>query len=180
MDRTHGYFSEDQNPVLLDVSASQTGTYSAVGIVSGCATYPKHVFISVRDPQVSLPADTTFCPETPWRIHLDAGDAITYRWDDGSHAPSREVNAGREYWIEVRDDINCTDSDTMFVTENAPSEIFFPNAFSPNDDNINDVFRPVPSDVTDYELVIFNRWGKLIFGLKTQMKGGTGNSRAAM
>ncbi len=45
-------------------------------------------------------------------------------------------------------------------------EVFLPNAFSPNGDGINDVFRPFFSPLpveADYELLIFDRWGALLF-----------------
>lgn len=48
-----------------------------------------------------------------------------------------------------------------------PTTIFVPNAFTPNNDGINDVFRPrgVALDTSEgaYELKIFNRWGQLIY-----------------
>lgn len=157
------YFSTEQYPVISAINFTQTGLYKARGIVSGCATHPASVFVDVRAPRVSLGNDTTFCPDDPWRIHLDAGDVVNYVWENGVRAPSREIKEGGLYWVEVRDDIGCTDRDSFVVTELCPSEIFYPNAFSPNDDGVNDVFRPVPTDVWNYELSIYNRWGKLIF-----------------
>ncbi|WP_366885059.1 gliding motility-associated C-terminal domain-containing protein [uncultured Chitinophaga sp.] len=39
-----------------------------------------------------------------------------------------------------------------------------PNAFSPNGDESNDVFRPkMYDDVHNYQLRIYNRWGSLVF-----------------
>jgi len=42
--------------------------------------------------------------------------------------------------------------------------LYAPNAFTPNADGINDVFRPVISgDPVDYSMRIFDRWGNLVF-----------------
>ncbi len=38
-----------------------------------------------------------------------------------------------------------------------------PNAFTPNNDGLNDDFNPRPVFVKDYTLRIYDRWGKLIF-----------------
>lgn len=39
-----------------------------------------------------------------------------------------------------------------------------PNVFSPNGDGYNDVFRPFPYDFVDHiNIVIFNRWGTIVF-----------------
>ena len=43
--------------------------------------------------------------------------------------------------------------------------LVFPNAFSPNQDGVNDSFYPVfPYAFSDYKLIIYNRWGKEVFG----------------
>ena len=44
-----------------------------------------------------------------------------------------------------------------------PVLIYIPNAFTPNNDGINDAFKVVISEVTRYELSIYNRWGELVF-----------------
>jgi gliding motility-associated-like protein len=42
--------------------------------------------------------------------------------------------------------------------------IFAPNAFSPNNDGLNDCWKATPeSSITNYELIIFSRWGDKIF-----------------
>jgi gliding motility-associated-like protein len=40
--------------------------------------------------------------------------------------------------------------------------LFVPNAFSPNNDGINDVFKPITFGIVSYELKIYNRWGQQI------------------
>ena len=41
--------------------------------------------------------------------------------------------------------------------------IFVPNAFTPNEDGINETFEPKMYNVESYKLHIFNRWGQLLF-----------------
>lgn len=41
--------------------------------------------------------------------------------------------------------------------------IYIPNAFTPNGDGNNDRFKPVVFNVYSYQLLIYNRWGELIF-----------------
>ena len=49
-----------------------------------------------------------------------------------------------------------------------PEEIYYyiPNTFTPNDDEINNEFKPIFSNgisPNNYSLYIFNRWGELLF-----------------
>lgn len=49
------------------------------------------------------------------------------------------------------------------ITLVRPLTLYFPNAFSPNNDGINDVFKPASLIKQDADLMIFNRLGKLIY-----------------
>jgi len=58
------------------------------------------------------------------------------------------------------DECGVCDDDT---TNNNTCFLIFPNAFSPNNDGINDLFKPLNRFVLDYSLKIFNRWGQKVF-----------------
>jgi gliding motility-associated-like protein len=50
-----------------------------------------------------------------------------------------------------------------------PCQLFVPKAFTPNGDGINDKFCPLTiCSFQHYELLIFNRWGELIFKTSNQ------------
>ena len=49
-----------------------------------------------------------------------------------------------------------------------------PNAFTPNNDGLNDVFKPVANNITLNDLQIFNRWGQIIFETSDINKGWDG------
>ena len=43
------------------------------------------------------------------------------------------------------------------------SNIFFPNAFTPNGDGINDSWSPIPFKIIKIKWQVFNRWGERVF-----------------
>ena len=59
----------------------------------------------------------------------------------------------------------CADSINHDVIIRAHTLLFTPNAFTPNEDGVNDVFYPngVHYADTGYELLIFDRWGEIIY-----------------
>ena len=64
----------------------------------------------------------------------------------------------------VSDGFGCSASAVVEINVLPISTLFVPNSFTPgNNDGINSVFRPVGTNLTDYRLAIFNRWGELIF-----------------
>ncbi|MEP7194911.1 MAG: gliding motility-associated C-terminal domain-containing protein [Saprospiraceae bacterium] len=68
-------------------------------------------------------------------------------------------------YLLVKDENGCLASDTLNIRINKKSgEIYFPNVFSPNGDNINDFFYPNGSDQVEIQwLKIYDRWGNLVF-----------------
>jgi gliding motility-associated-like protein len=56
--------------------------------------------------------------------------------------------------------------------------LYVPNAFTPNGDALNDVFNPQVynpcDDCTDYEFMVFNRWGELIYNTNNVNEGWNG------
>ena len=69
-----------------------------------------------------------------------------------------EQNVNFDYLVEH--------DDTLRVIFNEKDlTLFIPNSFTPNGDFNNDVFKPIadPSKVKDYQMLIFNEWGELVF-----------------
>lgn len=103
--------------------------------------------------------------------------ASSYIWFFQDVSPtSNEVNPSIEFprdvaaeypveLIAISDD-NCTD--TAYGIVRVIEEIIFyvPNTFTPDGDDFNDSFQPVFTsgfDPYNYKLLIFNRWGELVF-----------------
>ena len=57
----------------------------------------------------------------------------------------------------------CTDSITNTVIVSNDLQILMPNAFTPNGDNVNDVFKPIGVGIQKLQITIYNRWGELMY-----------------
>lgn len=65
------------------------------------------------------------------------------------------------YTIFTVDEHGCVNKDSTLIEVFLP--VYVPNAFSPDNDGINDVFLPVSGHLRNFEMQIYNRWGELIF-----------------
>jgi gliding motility-associated-like protein len=69
------------------------------------------------------------------------------------------------YQVLVTDENGCTAADQVTVFVKFKPDVYIPNAFSPNGDNINDIFMIYAGDRIDkiLELEIYSRWGESVF-----------------
>lgn len=61
------------------------------------------------------------------------------------------------------DDNGCEFSDTVWVRVEPEVRFWVPNAFTPNDDRLNDEWGPKAFGFSEYEIWVFDRWGKMMF-----------------
>lgn len=77
--------------------------------------------------------------------------------------PSPEVHGTETAMVYAWsiDDNGCKATDSLLVQ--VTGSIYVPNAFTPNGDGINEIFKAKGTEIKDFHLQIFNRWGELIF-----------------
>lgn len=56
----------------------------------------------------------------------------------------------------------CNDTNTYVIRLFDKSSIKLPNIFTPNNDGVNDIFRPIMEGIKSIHVVIYNRWGVLM------------------
>ena len=96
----------------------------------------------------------------------DFGDGQTTTVENPSH--SFPNNSAGSYIVTLfaYSEFDCVDSISTIIKVEEDMRIFVPNAFTPDGDKFNEVFSPVlDGDFNrfDYQLLIFNRWGELLF-----------------
>jgi gliding motility-associated-like protein len=57
----------------------------------------------------------------------------------------------------------CVDSFAIALTESCAGELYVPSAFTPDGDGMNEVWLVTGSDVLEYHLIIYDRWGVLVY-----------------
>lgn len=69
------------------------------------------------------------------------------------------------YVASYTDENGCYDSDSVFI--HYQPLVFIPNTFTPNNDalGINNVFKAEGGNIKTFEMLIFNRWGELVYTL---------------
>ncbi len=158
----------------------EVGAYDvSVEITSpiGCTTsdfYPNWIRIEEKPT-----ADFTFSPDMPNTFNKEISfndnstNAVSWQWDFAGLGAKFDRNPTftfpdtgmYEVILTVLHQSGCPDTARAIIDISPEVTLTFPNAFSPNNDAKNDVFRGIGvlDGVRDYQLSVWNRWGEMIF-----------------
>ncbi len=139
--------------------------------------YIDDVFVMrIDDVDWDLGDNADLCPGETITYSVAQNNA-TYLWQDGSTDSTYVASSSGTYWVEVTS--NCqTKRDSVVVStkDNCDNTIFFPNCFTPNGDNVNDVFTVAGSNLSYVNMKIYDRWGNLIFNSNSTNSAWNGNN----
>lgn len=158
----------------VNAAPSVSTTYTVTGInSSGCADTAQVTLTVVTNSQSAFTFQSEPCNSMVSFTDHSQG-VVDYLWYFGDGDSSMLSNPTHIYTLSgtyqivlvVNPGSNC--SDTSIVTFNYessdPGDVYIPNAFTPNGDFLNPVFRIYgPVDCLYKELQVFNRWGELIW-----------------
>lgn len=99
-------------------------------------------------------------------------DSAIYVWEPADSLscvdcpnPMANPSSSTTYRLTVDDGLGCTSSDTIRIEIELGKKVLMPNAFSPNNDGMNDVFSVITDssvkNVLDFR--VYNRWGQLLY-----------------
>lgn len=127
------------------------------------------------------------CPNEPITFTSSAeGRIVAHTWafGDGATAVIKDpthtyTGPGQQTTFPVRytvlDQYGCSKTAVKNVTIYTSCFLTLPNAFTPNADGKNDVFRVMNAvKAEDLEFTVFNRWGQVVFRTKNWRQGWDG------
>jgi gliding motility-associated-like protein len=102
---------------------------------------------------------------------------LTFKW---SHLNSLFLFLDNQkegiYSITVTDKKGCVIVASDTIQKKYCCNCYLPNSFTPNGDGLNDVFKAITpnTDISEYSLKIYNRWGQEVFSTKEMTTGWDG------
>ena len=172
-------YQNDPAPVLTYNTPGAYGAQLIVTTSNGCRdslridslffARPNPVADFSHDPEKVNIGDPTyrfFDESTP--------DVTNWTWRFGNSNLVNEENPNWtfnevgefEVMLRVANQYGCTDSIGGVVIVEGISEIWIPNAFTPNGDGLNETFFPKGTNLTEnvsIEVLIYDRWGNLVY-----------------
>lgn len=152
--------------------------------INGCGSLPAANTISINSaPPINAGPDKFIPPGSSTTLDATIANPGNYDffWTPSSFLNLTTVlnpvaNPDRKltYTIRASDKFtNCVASDSVVVTP--ITVIYVPNAFTPDNNGLNDVFKILGTDaVTDFNVRVFNRYGQTVFESSDKTKGWDG------
>jgi gliding motility-associated-like protein len=175
---TPSSFLNDPNAPQPIATPDQTTTYNLNISDPVCVQYDSsfNVLVTVNDAPVVVASKSNDINCSNLTSHLSASGAESYSWLPGTNlddpsidAPIASLTATTQFIVKGTAANGCYafDSVTVYVTETGQNAFSVPNAFTPNNDGINDCFGIRNwGSVTLQDFSIYNRWGQRVFQTK--------------
>ncbi len=152
------------------INVSVAGTYWVIIALNNCLA--KDTVETFLVPKIHL-SDSSLCTTSPILLNPGSG-ASGYLWSTGSTSQSISVDVAGSYWVQAIFG-NCMSGDTSKITgDGTGGLLFIPNSFTPDNDNLNEIFLAKGTGIESFKMLIFDRWGNLIFESDDVNKGWNG------
>ncbi|MBL1179962.1 MAG: PKD domain-containing protein [Bacteroidetes bacterium] len=167
--------------VSLTVTSDKgcTDTYSQNNLIT---VFPVHI----ADLNMDRDSVSVFDPRIQF-FDQSYGAISQYQWNFGGLGSSNDKNPDFSFpdtgafnvTLWVTNSYGCSSSITKTIKVGAEFSIFIPNAFTPDADHKNEIFKPVGYGIQDsgYNFYIFDRWGELIFESHNLAEGWNGRAK---
>lgn len=143
--------------------------------ITGCIIRDYVDIGMITIPSFHIGNDTTLCIGNSITLYAGiTGPYMEYLWNDFSIDTSIVASDPGIYWLEVSNPCGIVTDSICIDFRNCSTNIYLPNAFTPNGDGNNDSFIPIAANITNFKMYIFDRWGKQVFETTLQTMGWDG------
>jgi len=168
-------FLSDPNAPAPVATPDQTINYNLVISDPVCVQYNSsfNVHVTVNDAPVVVASKSNDINCSTLTSRLGASGADSYSWLPGTNlddslraSPVASLSATTQFIVKGTAANGCYafDSITVKVTKTGENPFSVPNAFTPNNDGVNDCFGIRSwGNVTLQDFSIYNRWGQRVF-----------------
>ncbi|HYG16571.1 MAG TPA: gliding motility-associated C-terminal domain-containing protein, partial [Bacteroidia bacterium] len=145
------------------ITVSNDGPYRAQATDTNLCPVTDTVHLAFKyTPEISLP-DTALCERDFITLEIQAG-YTKYIWSNGENTYSAAIKDTGAVWVRAINECGEDKAETWIKgCRYDPPVIYIPNAFTPNNDWLNNTLNIYTENIRRFDLKMFNRWGQLVF-----------------
>ncbi len=179
---SNGDTSTLPNPVFTFTEAGTYSIFLRISSPNACNGFDTlRRFVTVYGPPpVQLPSDTCICLEDGFLLQANIPGDV-YAWTGPVMSTDASITPTETglYKLRLTDANGCVGSDSINIVI---IECFkdFTNVITPNGDGLNDRVRMGSSDFNDFEMLVVNRWGQVVFRTTDPLAGWGGETQSGV
>ncbi|HRO45953.1 gliding motility-associated C-terminal domain-containing protein [Agriterribacter sp.] len=168
-------WQDSSNAATLTINSTGLYWVRVTNIFSCEATDTIMVLDIIEPPTGFLRKTDSVCSYKSLEL-APSGSYTSYQWSTGQATKNIQVQTPGTYWLTVTDANRCIGVDTTIVfAKQCMFGVYVPTAFTPDNNGKNDKFKPIVYGKTvHYHLLVYNRWGSLVFQTTDPEKGWDG------
>ena len=169
------------NSINQTFFAAKPGNHFVKVNLNGCELSDTIVIKNKFIPTVNLGNDTMICggKAVVLKPVMNNREHATILWSNGDTTGSIAVKHPGNYSIAVKN--SCGVATDQMTVKRIICNLYIPNAFTPNDDGKNDIFKPgYGENIVSYYMEIYNRWADKIFTSNHIEKGWDGKFKGVL
>jgi gliding motility-associated-like protein len=141
---------------------TEPGIYTVTATLNNCTDTEGVTVFPVNELDINY--TLWACEGTQAMLEIPHDNGSNYQWCSGEQIGFIYASEPGEYCFSFNDEFGCYQASEVTLEHVAlDASVYIPNAFTPNNDGINDIFKPEGADVRYYEFVVWNRWGQKVF-----------------
>jgi gliding motility-associated-like protein len=168
---------------------SEDGSYTiSLTTSEGCDSIVNLTLIVNPLPEINAVADrTTAFPDEQIQLNVLSSESLSYNWtpiellnNSTIQNPTAFITTPTWFVVSAENKTTlCTIEDSVFIGLDflpcLKENIFIPNAFTPNGDDVNDKLFVRTTILNSFHFEIYDRWGNKVFSTDSITEGWDGN-----
>lgn len=164
----------DQNSIK---NISRQGIYYVTATTGACSMSDTIRVSTIKPTVAILGNDTSVCNNDLIDVLATANPESSFTWNNGLQGAQIRPEQSGLYIVTATNVCGSFKDSIQIEVKDCICNVMMPNAFSPNGDGINDVFKPESSvgcNFMSYTMRVFNRYGQAVFYTDNADKGWDG------
>jgi gliding motility-associated-like protein len=165
------------NSMNPDYTVSKDGVYFATVTINNCSTGDTIAINYTKKPFFTFNEKPFICNGQKVKLSPVINSANKYVWQDNSTEPSLLIDRAGTFTLTVSNE--CGSFSNSITVVQGDCQLYMPNAFTPNNDGLNDLFRvKYPQFIKLFHMTIFNRFGEKVFETNNPSDGWDGKLKS--
>lgn len=170
-------YSWNTGQTTPSITLSSGGTFQVTGTLTqtGCSGTATFTVNTLPPPIVTLPETVTKCEGSSIIASAETSVNGNLLWNTGSDSPFISIDEPGTYSVVLSTACGASTATIEVIDKDCFNNLFIPNAFSPNGDGVNDIFRAFSQNAIAFEMSVYNRYGEVVFYTDTIQQGWDGS-----